>query len=190
MSIDVFAALGVLLVYQKIDSSSRAHVGIPSTLDVDKVIAEGLENLERVGAEMHPLAARYLKSFQQLQTRLRDISILSANAPQQQTRLGPSTLRPRAAGARRDQRNENSKLSSLVPEKDMAMVEDQRQYPTAGLNYYGGDGVAGQILGQASEYVGDPFVAPCFDNEFEILQSVLLDNGEMAGLMDFDWSPG
>jgi hypothetical protein len=44
------------------------------SVDVDQVILCGTQLLEEVGDQMHPLASRYVQSFQQLQTRLRAIS--------------------------------------------------------------------------------------------------------------------
>ncbi|KIM73611.1 hypothetical protein PILCRDRAFT_724526 [Piloderma croceum F 1598] len=73
----VFAALGVLLAFQTLDTQSKAEVGLVS-VDVDQVILRGTHLLEEVGDQMHPLASRYVQSFHQLQNRLRAISTARA----------------------------------------------------------------------------------------------------------------
>jgi hypothetical protein len=64
----------VLLAFQTLDAQSKAEVGLLMSVDVDQVILHGTHLLEEVGDQMHPLASRYVQSFQQLQTRLRAIS--------------------------------------------------------------------------------------------------------------------
>ncbi|KAI5461872.1 fungal-specific transcription factor domain-containing protein [Mariannaea sp. PMI_226] len=195
----VFAALGVLLVYQKIDSKSRAEMDILPSLDLDDVIAQGLENLERVGGEMHPLASRYVQSFHQLKSQLQAITSLSANAPlrsvqgnkQVPTRSGSDTpgLRSRSSRLEIANSNGNDENGSSVDAVGIATMDDQNQ-ERAGSGYYNiGDGSQGQTIddGRVLEYDDDPFAVPGFDNDFEILQSVLLSSGEWPGIMDVDW---
>jgi hypothetical protein len=195
---DVFAALGVLLVYQKLDPNSHAEMGIPPTVDLDEVIAQGLENLQRVGGEMHPLASRYVQSFQQLQKRLQAITALSTNAVPQSsrgskqplTRSGSNTPGLRSARRRSEQTNAHANfVAPIIPGRRMVMVEDQRQ-DGLGANYYEGDVGPGQAFSRPPEIGGDPFDMPRFDDDFEILQSILLNSGDWPTVMDFDWQQG
>ena len=70
----VFAALGVMLVFQTLDAPSKANVKLPHGVDVDQSIRQGTEFLDRVGGKMHPMAGRYVKSLRQLQARLEALS--------------------------------------------------------------------------------------------------------------------
>ena len=86
--LDVFAALGVLLVFQTLDPPRQADVALPVSIDVEQAILRGIECLEDVGAQMHPLASQYVQSFRQLQTRLR--ALFSGNSRPVETRSVPA----------------------------------------------------------------------------------------------------
>lgn len=66
----VFAALGVMLVFQTLDAQSKANVNLPPGVDVDDVVLRGTEFLDQVGSNMHTMAGKYVQSLRQLQTRL------------------------------------------------------------------------------------------------------------------------
>ncbi|OIW23940.1 hypothetical protein CONLIGDRAFT_657486 [Coniochaeta ligniaria NRRL 30616] len=178
----IFAALGVLLVFQKIDPQFRAEVGIPASPDLDELIGQGLDILQRVGGEMHPLATRYVQSFEQLRARLRAITIKDSRLLRR-AQLG--TARAAAAGT--------TPWTGTPSGHAAATGELAGQTANAG----GGNGYAEDTaVAQAGAEYGPgndadtAFLLPPLDDELAILRSVLLDGGEWPGFADLDWQAG
>jgi hypothetical protein len=71
---DVFAALGVILAFKTLDEGSRQDVRVPKYIDIDEIVAHGNSLLEEVGGQLHPIAARYLKSLQRMEAKLQTVS--------------------------------------------------------------------------------------------------------------------
>lgn len=196
---DVFTALSVLLVYQHLDPHSRSKVDIPQSSDIDNVICHGLEHLQRVGGDIHPLASRYVRSFQQLQTRLQAIGTLSANAPLIAVR-GKQQLPMREDGAVafRQAHVPNSTTDSDQSStaghqagsaisgsssKGPVNMSDQSQENNE-VSYYG-DAYQEQYNDRNVEYGDDGFMWAGFDDEFAVIQSALLDSsGWGSGFLD------
>ncbi|KAL7944735.1 N-terminal binuclear Zn cluster-containing/DNA binding domain-containing protein [Trichoderma barbatum] len=199
----VFTALSVLLVYQHLDPHSRLKIDIPPSSDIDNVISQGLEHLQRVGGEIHPLASRYVRSFQQLQTRLQAIGTLSANAPPLAVRGkqtssvkedGTSSYgQPRTASSATDSDQSSSNVGSATSgsagKGSMAVPDHGQEH--GGVNYYGGDGYDQDgNSDRAVEYGDDGFMWTGFDDEFAVIQSALLDSsGWGPGFLD-PWAQG
>ncbi|RFU75585.1 n-terminal binuclear zn cluster-containing dna binding domain-containing [Trichoderma arundinaceum] len=199
----VFTALSVLLVYQHLDPHSRSMIGIPPSSDIENVIGQGLEHLQRVGGEIHPLASRYVRSFQQLQTRLQAIGMLSANAPPLAVRgkQQPSTKEDGATSYRqahtassatdsdKSSSNSDSATSGSAGKGAIAMPDQSQE--SSGVGYYGGDGYQEQDNNdRAVEYGDDGFMWAGFDDEFAVIQSALLDSsGWGPGFLD-PWAQG
>lgn len=193
----VFTALSVLVVYKHLDPHSRAKIDIPPSSDIDRVIGQGLEHLQRVGGEMHPLASRYVRSFQQLQARLQAIGTLSANAPPLAVR-GKQPLSAKEDGAPgydaarmassttdSDQSSSNVDAASngSTGKGSVAMTEQGQEH---GGVYYGVEGYQEQTV----EYGDNGFMWAGFDDEFAVIQSALLDSsGWGPGFLD-PWAQG
>lgn len=94
--LDVFTALGVMLAFKSLDEQSKQAVRLPKGLDVDEIITHGNELLEQVGGEMHPIAARYLKSLQHMEGKLKIVTASREKA------LGARPLPPAPAPAPTD----------------------------------------------------------------------------------------
>ncbi|TFB04575.1 hypothetical protein CCMA1212_003497 [Trichoderma ghanense] len=193
----VFTALSVLLVYQHLDPYSRAKIDIPPSSDIDSIIGQGLEHLQRVGGEMHPLASRYVRSFQQLQARLQAIGTLSANAPPSAVRgkqplstkedgaSGHDPARTASSATESDQSSSSadSTLSGSAGKGSVTMTDQGQEH---GGVYYGGDGYQEQAI----EYGDNGFMWAGFDDEFAVIQSALLDSsGWGPGFLD-PWAQG
>ncbi|KAL7922734.1 hypothetical protein ACQKWADRAFT_320672 [Trichoderma austrokoningii] len=195
----VFTALSVLLVYQHLDPHSRSKVDIPQSLDVDSIIGHGLEHLQRVGGDIHPLASRYVRSFQQLQTRLQAIGTLSANAPllvvrgKQQPAMrddGTSSSRQAHIATSTTDSDQSSSagyqagsVTSGSSTKGPVHVPDQSQENNE-VGYYG-DAYQEQYNDRNLEYGDDGFMWAGFDDEFAVIQSALLDSsGFGSGFLD------
>jgi hypothetical protein len=71
---DVFAALGVMLAFNSLDEPSKQQVRLPKNLDVNEIIAYGHQLLEEVGGHLHPIAARYVKSLQRMEVKLKTVA--------------------------------------------------------------------------------------------------------------------
>jgi hypothetical protein len=165
----------VLLVYQKISPSCRAEIALPSSLHIDEIINQGLDNLQRVGGEMHPLASRYVHSFKQLQSRLRAMGDLCANSPSQMQR--PMARPTSTSGWKLPLPSRREDYTSA--EKEKALAQGLRRDNTNCAV----DDVA-QEESRPVEY--NDYWTSGFDDEFAILQSVLLDNADWTGLVN-DW---
>ncbi|UKZ46669.1 hypothetical protein TrVGV298_000875 [Trichoderma virens] len=199
----VFTALSVLLVYQHLDPHSRSKIDIPPSSDIDNVIGQGLEHLQRVGGEIHPLASRYVRSFQQLQTRLQAIGTLSANAPPLAVRgkqavsvkedgassYGQARTASSATDSDQSSSNVGSATAGSTGKGSMAIPDQGQEH--GGVNYYGGDGYQEQDNNErAVEYGDDGFMWAGFDDEFAVIQSALLDSsGWGPGFLD-PWAQG
>jgi hypothetical protein len=174
----------VLLVFQKIDPQFRAEVGIPASLDLDDLIGQGLEILQRVGGEMHPLATRYVQSFEQLRTRLQAITT-------KDSRL----LRTGQAGTARTAGTTpwaGTPGVEVAPGQPAGRTADGSK-AAGGTNSYAEDTAAAAQAG--AEYgtgndANTAFLLPPLDDELAILRSVLLDGGEWPGFVDLDWQAG
>lgn len=114
---------------------------------------------------MHPLATRYVHSFKQLQSRLRSIGDLRANSPLQRPITRPAST--------------SGWKSSPLPSR-------REEYSSAGKN---GNRAIAEVAAQedprSAEYTDDYWMTE-FDDEFAILQSVLLDNPEWTGFVN-EW---
>jgi hypothetical protein len=204
--IDVFTALSVLLVYQHLDPYSRSKIDIPPSSDIENVIGQGLEHLQRVGGDIHPLASRYVRSFQQLQTRLQAIGTLAANAPPLAVR-GKQQLPMKEDGAASYRQahtvssaTDSDQSSSTGQQAGSAAsgstgkvpvgIPDQGQENNE-VNYYGGDGYQEPDNNDRTvEYGDDGFMWAGFDDEFAVIQSALLDSsGWGPGFLD-PWAQG
>ncbi|OTA05277.1 Zn2Cys6 transcriptional regulator [Trichoderma parareesei] len=190
-------SLSVLVVYKHLDPHSRAKIDIPPSADIDRVLGQGLGHLQRVGGEMHPLASRYVRSFQQLQARLQAIGTLSANAPPLAVR-GKQPLSAKEDGAPgydaarmassttdSDQSSSNVDAASngSTGKGSVAMTEQGQEH---GGVYYGVEGYQEQTV----EYGDNGFMWAGFDDEFAVIQSALLDSsGWGPGFLD-PWAQG
>jgi hypothetical protein len=63
-----------MLAFKSLDEPSKHDVRLPKSLDVDEIIAHGNELLEEVGGQLHPIAARYLKSLRRMETKLKTVT--------------------------------------------------------------------------------------------------------------------
>jgi len=63
-----------MLAFKSLDEPSKHAVRLPKSLDVDEIIAHGNELLEEVGGQLHPIAARYLKSLRRMETKLKTVT--------------------------------------------------------------------------------------------------------------------
>ena len=174
----------MLLVYQKIDPQLRAEIIIPASFDLDNVIHQVLENLHRIRGDMHPLASRYVESFQHLQEKLSSLSSLSINTAEQ----GHGDLstpnhtyeQPMAMDSGNRSQDYNSDASGSF---EMGADSSGIKATNFGTSYE-----------ESLEEVGmDEQVSPemefdgtGFGNEFGVLQSVLLDSGEWP-FENIDW---
>jgi hypothetical protein len=174
MLIDVFAALGVLLAFQTLDPQSKAEVGIFNSKDIEDTIRGGLDLLEKVGGQMHPIASRYVHAFQQLQEKLR---VFSSSSVRGMYSNGGTTLRPPP--------NDQTSSIDLDPERgpDVSGGRGENARPTAAYSYIGETNEISRATSrEASLMVG-------FENEFANIENMLLDSTGWTGLMD-DWSNG
>ncbi|KAL7932210.1 N-terminal binuclear Zn cluster-containing/DNA binding domain-containing protein [Trichoderma chlorosporum] len=198
----VFTALSVLLVFQHLDPHSRLKIDIPPSLDIDDAIGQGLEHLQRVGGEIHPLASRYVRSFQQLQTRLQAIGTLSANAPplavrgkqavsvKEDVASNYGQAHTTSTATDPDQSSGNNGSAESGSGKASMAVPDQSQ-EHSGANYYSGEGYQTQDNNDRGvDYGDDGFIWSGFDDEFAVIQSALLDStGWGPGFLD-PWTQG
>ncbi|KAL2016665.1 hypothetical protein VTK56DRAFT_3209 [Thermocarpiscus australiensis] len=186
----IFAALGVLLVFQKIDPQFRAEVGVPESVDLDELIGQGLEILQRVGGEMHPLAARYVQSFEQLRARLQSTTI-------KHSRLLLRVREPAAATT--------TTTTARVATPWATGTESRAAAEGAAGGGEGGSGSGsnhthggyaedsnsaaqtGADFAAAGHDANSAFLLPAMDDELAMLQSVLLDGGEWPGFAELDW---
>lgn len=170
----------MLLVFQKIDSQFRAEVGIPASLDLDDLIGQGLEILQRVGGEMHPLATRYVQSFEQLRARLQAITIKDS--------------RLRRTGQPATARTAGTTPWTGTPSIDASAGQPARETPNTGGNngYAAGTSTAAQAVNEygPENDANTAFLLPPLDDELAILRSVLLDGGEWPGFVDLEWQAG
>jgi hypothetical protein len=63
-----------MLAFKSLDETSKQNVRLPKSLDVDEIISHGNELLEEVGGQLHPIAARYIKSLQRMETKLKIVT--------------------------------------------------------------------------------------------------------------------
>ncbi|KAL6834625.1 N-terminal binuclear Zn cluster-containing/DNA binding domain-containing protein [Trichoderma camerunense] len=199
----VFTALSVLLVYQHLDPQSRSKIDLPPSSDIDVVIGQGTDHLNRVGGEIHPLASRYVRSFQQLQARLQAIGTLSANAPPLAVRgkqavsvkedgassYGQARTASSTTDSDQSSSNAGSATSGSIGKGSMAVHEHGQEH--SGVNYYNGEGYQEQDnTDRGVEYGDDGFMWAGFDDEFAVIQSALLDSsGWGPGFLD-PWAQG
>ena len=183
------------------DFQSRSDVDMPSAFDVEETIEQGMENLQRVGGEMHPLASRYVRSFRQLQTRLQTIHVTASSVHQASSteaergdppsRTGSVPL-PQHTGADAGAEPERADTSRRAWHEEVKNARNNfavtRPYESSGeLAQLGPTDVP---AGSEFSNMLDPscgseaFIAPGFDDEFAILQSVLLDSREWPGFSD------
>lgn len=166
---------------------------MPQSLDVDGIIGHGLDHLQRVGGDIHPLASRYVRSFQQLQTRLQAIGTLSANAPllavrgKQQPPMrddGTSNLRQaHVANPVTDSDQSGGVGHQAGSATGPVNMPDQNQ-ENNGASYYG-DAYQEQHNDRNVGYGDDGFMWAGFDDEFAVIQSALLDSsGWGSGFLD------
>jgi hypothetical protein len=174
MLIDVFAALGVLLAFQTLDPQSKAELGIFNSDDIEATIRGGLDLLEKVGGQMHPIASRYVQAFRQLQEKLR---VFSSSSVRGMYSSGGTTMRPPPNG-------QTSSIGlDLEGRPDINGGRGENAGPTAAYSYIGETNEISRATSQeASLMVG-------FENEFANIENMLLDSTGWTALMD-DWSNG
>lgn len=63
-----------MLAFNALDEPSKQQVRLPKNLDVNEIIAYGHQLLEEVGGQLHPIAARYVKSLQRMETKLKAVT--------------------------------------------------------------------------------------------------------------------
>lgn len=83
----IFAALGVMLAFRSLDAQKKKEVGLLDSIDIDQIIIDGTSLLDEVGSQLHPLASRYLQSYQRLESRLRELSFEKIGAAADSTTL-------------------------------------------------------------------------------------------------------
>lgn len=195
--------MSVLLVYQHLDPQSRSKIDLPPSSDIDVIIGQGTDHLHRVGGEIHPLASRYVRSFQQLQTRLQAIGTLSANAPPLAVRgkqavsvkedgassYGQDRTASSTADSDQSSSNAHSATSESIGKGSMAVPEQVQEH--SGVHYYHGEGYQEHDNNHPGvEYGDDGFMWAGFDDEFAVIQSALLDSsGWGPGFLD-PWAQG
>ncbi|KAJ5609961.1 hypothetical protein N7510_006680 [Penicillium lagena] len=163
----VFAALGVLLVYQTIvDPYTKADIGLAASVNIDDAIRQGMENLERVGGHMHPLASRYVQFFQKLQSRLWTMSSTSAN--------------PHRTGT------VESTDPNLATSVSMVEIQQGLEYQAQLRSLTHDDPGIQDELRRAGEAA---FLTPGlrFEDESELIENVLLDQAGWTNLFD-EWT--
>ncbi|OAP54239.1 hypothetical protein AYL99_11340 [Fonsecaea erecta] len=173
----VFAALGVLLVYQTVEPQSKADIGLPPNVDVDHAVRIGLELLQRVGGQMHPLASRYVQAIQQLQARLQALSASRSKPP---SREASSSERNGAQSGVASSSNPNQ---SQVPPNAVGY-----QYPHQPPHQQAGNTLYPPYSQDAYQSTpGEGSLRAGFEDEFANIESMLMDSTGWTGLMD-DWS--
>lgn len=63
-----------MLAFKTLDRQRKEDVGLPDSIDVDQAISDGKGLLEEVSSHLHPLASRYLQSYQRLEARLQEMA--------------------------------------------------------------------------------------------------------------------
>lgn len=63
-----------MLAFQTLDEVSKQDVRLPKYIDIDEIVVHGHSLLEEVGGQLHPIAARYLKSLQRMEAKLKMVS--------------------------------------------------------------------------------------------------------------------
>ncbi len=177
-------------MFQRIEPRFRADVGIPTSLDLDEIIDQGLENLERVGDEIHPLASRYAQSFEQLRTRLQDITIgnsklqKSAGSNLENGLSGPSN-----GQAAQEEHSNGYRSSPVAGVARRGLLATETLLGNHDTPRYSADGGFGHDDGNTFAAEGGEFSFPVsgLDDDFAILQSVLVDGDEWPGLVDYEW---
>ena len=158
----------MLLVYQTIDTPSKAEIGLPSSVDVDQTIRQGIELLSRVGGQIHPLAARYGQSIQQLQARLKVLATSKHRPPSNEAHNRHTPI-------------SGSSFGSLPAQPQFSAIPFQQppglQHQQTGLEPgYAYQSAAGEVALNVD-----------FDSEFANIESMLMDSTGWTGLMN-DWS--
>ena len=172
--VDVFAALGVLLAFQTLDPQSKTDVGIFNSDDLEATIRGGLDLLEKVGGQMHPIASRYVQAFRQLQEKLR---VFSSSSVRGMYSNGGTTMGPPP--------NDQTSSIGLNPQAgpDINGGRGENAGPTTAYSYIGEiNEISRATSREASLIVG-------FENEFANIENMLLDSTGWTGLMD-DWGNG
>ena len=132
---------------------------------------------------MHPLASRYVQSFQQLQARLRTFSS-SMGKGQGQNANSRDGSESRLVTADRP----SSAAGELQNRQDMqnANMNARIEYPVAYNHnynpYYDTGDAYRPTMGEASLMAG-------FEDEFANIETLLLDSTGWTGLME-DWNEG
>lgn len=73
--LDVLTALCVLLAFKTLGRHNRERICLPELVDVDQTISQGMDILQEVGGQCHPLASRYLQAVQTLVSNLHILSM-------------------------------------------------------------------------------------------------------------------
>ncbi|OAL20910.1 hypothetical protein AYO22_08538 [Fonsecaea multimorphosa] len=169
----VFAALGVLLVYQTVEPQSKADIALPPNVDVDHAVRIGLELLQRVGGQMHPLASRYVQAIQQLRARLQALPTSRSKPPSREA--SSSQLGVASSG--------NNANQSQAPANGMGyQYSHQPSHQQAANTLYP---AYAQDAYQSTP--GEVSLRAGFEDEFANIESMLMDSTGWTGLMD-DWS--
>lgn len=71
-----------MLAFKTLGPPKIEDIGLLETIDVDHVISQGKDLLQEIGRQCHPLASRYLQSFQKLEARLPTLSFGRARNPE------------------------------------------------------------------------------------------------------------
>ncbi|OAG36760.1 hypothetical protein AYO21_09033 [Fonsecaea monophora] len=175
----VFAALGVLLVYQTVEPQSKADIALPPNVDVDHAVRMGLELLQRVGGQMHPLASRYVQAIQQLRARLQALPTSRSKAP---SREMSSSDRNGAQTGAVTSGNANTNQPQVPANAVGYQYPHQAQHQQVVNPLY-------PAYTQEAYHVtaGEGSLRAGFEDEFANIESMLMDSTGWTGLMD-DWS--
>lgn len=136
-----------MLAFKSLDESSKQAVRLPLSLDVDEIIEWGKELLEEVGGQLHPIAARYVKSLKRMETKLRAVT---ASREKVLESLPPPPPPP-------------------PPEEVLAKVEYNINPYAGNVNMGGGD------FGQFQQVGGDPNMM--FVEDFSEIESMFYNTG-------------
>jgi hypothetical protein len=77
---DIFTALCILVAFQTLDPGAQSAAHLPDSIDVPKIISQGIGFLKRAG-DLHTLASRYVELIRHLQWKLEKFSARRQNQP-------------------------------------------------------------------------------------------------------------
>lgn len=131
-------------------------------MNIDQTIQRGLELLQRVGGQMHPLASRYSLSIQQLQDRLHAL----ANSSKPHSREASQPLRATTEHDFQHHPHQVQQSNTLYQYPQQIQNQQAYMYP-------------GYVQDAMSLRAG-------FEDDFADIENMLMDGTGWTGLMD-DW---